>query len=323
MTKTTGISAGALTAKVRYSIEEDWDYAFVEASTNGGTSWVPVATNLSDTSGDQSGFNTSHTGITGASAGYATGAYVDLTATLPGGTNALRVRYQTDGAVADPGLLIDDIAIDGAAIGTSETDTESWVFNGFRRTTGLEQSSHFNAYVAENRQYDRYDLSLKTAYNFGFLDSRPDWVETYPYQNGLLVSYWDTSFSDNNVGDHPGGGLILPVDAHPTFHHSYDGHLLRPRTLTFDSTFGLERTDAITVHKNSQPTTIPSQAAVPVFDDTKTWWFNKDEHAATGAHVGRYQPGWYGVDVPKTGTTIRVVSTSMQGNMLNLVVAPN
>ena len=72
-------------------------------------------------------------------------------------------------------------------------------------------------------QYDGYDASLRTAYNFGFLNTRPDWVETYPYQNGLLVSYWDESQTDNNVGDHPGSGLILPVDAHPTFHHWPNG----------------------------------------------------------------------------------------------------
>ena len=46
---------------------------------------------------------------------------------------------------------------------------------------------------------------------------------------------------------------------------------------------------------------------MPTFDDTLNWWFNRDEHAATGAHVGRYQPGWYSVNVPKTGTLIRVL----------------
>ncbi len=321
MTKTSGITAGALTAKVRYDIEEDYDYAFLEASTNGGTSWLPVATNLSDTSGDQSGYNSSGTGLTNVSAGYDSGAYVDLTATLPAGTNALRFRYQTDGGLARPGFSVDDIAIGGTLVGTAETD-EGWTFNGFRRTTGSEASKHFNAYVAENRQYDGYDTSLKSAYNFGFLDQRPDWVESFPYQNGMLVSYWDQSFGDNNVGDHPGGGLILPVDAHPTFAHSYDGHLLRPRILSFDSTFGLEKTDKVTVHKDSRPTTIASSPAVPVFDDTKTWWYDCDAHACTGAHVGRYQPGWNGVDVPKTGTTIQVVSESKQGNALNVLVAP-
>ncbi|MBA3347374.1 MAG: immune inhibitor A [Actinobacteria bacterium] len=314
----TVATGGALTAQVRYSIEEDWDYAFLETSSNGGSTWSPLATSLSDTAGDQSGFNASHTGITGSSGG----AYVALTAAVPTGTNALRVRYQTDGAVAESGFLIDSITLGGAVIGNAESATEGWTFNGFVRTTGTETSSHFNAYVAENRQYDNYDASLKTAYNFGFLDTRPDWVEHFPYQDGLLINYWDNSFGDNNVGDHPGGGLILPVDAHPSFHHSYDGHLLRPRILSYDSTFGLEATDAITVHKNSQPTTIASQPAVPVFDDRKDYWFNADEHASTGNHVGRYEPGWSSVNVPKTGTQIRVKSVSAQGNFMQVEVSP-
>jgi len=173
----------------------------------------------------------------------------------------------------------------------------------------------------ENRQYDGYDRSLRTAYNFGFLNSRPDWVETYPYQNGLLVSYWNEQYADNNVGDHPGGGLVLPVDAHPTFHHWTNGDLMRQRILSYDSTFGTERTDAITLHNNSIAATIPSQRAVPRFDDTKTWWFNCDQHACTGKHQGRYQPGWTGVDVPKTGTTI-TVNGATTGSHLNVTVAP-
>jgi immune inhibitor A len=322
MTRTTGIAGGALTAKVRYSIEQNFDFAFVEASSDGGTTWTPVATNLSaPASADQSGINTSGTGITGTSAGYASGAYVDLTATLPAGTNALRVRYSTDPGLALPGLSIDDIAIGGSAVGNGETD-EGWVLNGFLRTTGSEESFHFNAYVAENRQYDGYDSSLKTAYNFGFLNTRPDWVESYPYQNGMLVSYWDESFNDNNVGDHPGGGLILPVDAHPTFEHSYDGQLWRPRVLSYDSTFGLERTDSLVLHKDSIASRIASKPAVSTFDDTLQWWFNRDEHAATGSHVGRYQPGWSSVNVPKTGTTIAVLKSTRNGGELTVRVAP-
>lgn len=309
MTK-TGVSAGTLKADVWYDIEEDYDYAFLEASTNGGTTWTAVATNLSDAAGDASGFNASKTGITGVS-----GGWVSLTANLPAGTNAVRFRYQTDSGVAGNGFVIDNIAINDTLIGSAESENEGWTFAGFKRTTGTETNSFFNAYIAENRQYVGYDTSLRTAYNFGFLDSRPDWVENFPYQNGLLINYWDSSFGDNNVGEHPGGGLILPVDAHPTFYHSYDGHLLRPRILTFDSTFGLEPTDAITVHKNSQPTTIPSQPAVPVFNDLNTYWFNCDTDACTGSHVGRYQPGWYGVNVPKTGTQIRVKSLTQSGFM--------
>jgi immune inhibitor A len=60
---------------------------------------------------------------------------------------------------------------------------------------------------------------------------------------------------------------------------------------------------------------------VPTFDDTKSWWFNCDTHACTGSHQGRYQPGWTGVDVPKTGTTV-TVNGATTGSHLNITVAP-
>ena len=66
-------------------------------------------------------------------------------------------------------------------IGTAETEDEGWTFDGFRTTTGTEVETFFNAYIAENRQYDGYDTSLETAYNFGFLARRsPTWWRTSP-----------------------------------------------------------------------------------------------------------------------------------------------
>lgn len=315
MSKTTGISAGSLTADVSYQIEEHFDYAFIEASTNGGSTWTPVVTNRSTpASADQSGINSSGAGIDGFTTGY-----VPLTATLPAGTNALRVRYTTDPAVTELGFMIDNIAINGTLVGTAETD-EGWTFAGFKRTTGTEVSFHFNAYVLENRQYDNYDRSLATAYNFGFLNTKPDWVEHFPYQDGLLISYWDESFSDNGVGDHPGGGLILPVDAHQSNEHWRNGQYMRQRIQTYDSTFGLERTDRITLHLNSEPTTIRSKPAVRLFDDMKSWWTGNDGHTAA-AH-GRYQPGWTGVNVPQTGTKIKVLDEERGGRVLEVAVNP-
>ena len=61
-----------------------------------------------------------------------------------------------------------------------------------------------------------YDRTLKVGpYNYGFSTTRPDWVEHYPYQNGLLIWKWDTSQQDNNTGDHAGTGLILPIAWEP------------------------------------------------------------------------------------------------------------
>jgi len=311
MTK-SGVSGGALTAKVRYETEPFWDYVFLEVSSDGGTNWAPVVTNLSDTATDGlSGFNTSRTGITGGDGS----AWLDLTATLPGGTNAVRFRYLTDGAVAEPGFQVDNIAIGGTLIGTAESD-EGWILNGFRITTGSETQFFFNAYILANRQYIGFDESLRTGpYNFGWLDTLPNLVEHFPYQDGLLIEYWNTQYTDNNVGDHPGEGLVLPVDAHPQFTHWADGTLMRPRNLAGDATFGLDPVPAITLHSNGVAATIPARPAVPLFRDANNPWTNCDVHACTGAHIGRYQPGWYSVDIPNTGTTVRVKSVSRTGFM--------
>jgi immune inhibitor A len=323
VTMTKGIAAvpvasEALTAKVRYDIEFDWDYAFLESSSDGGDTWDPVLTSESQTDSDgQSNFNLSRTGITGDSGDM----WVDLTATIPGDANAIRFRYQTDGAVAEPGFQVDNIAIDGTMIGTAEED-EGWVFDGFRITTGSETQSFFNAYVLEYRTYWGFDESLQTGpYNFGFLNTLGNWVEHFEYQDGLLISYWDNSFGDNSVGDHPGGGLVLPIDAHPDMEHWGDGTLMRPRLLSRDSTFGLEGVPSITLHNNGDPVTLPSKPAVSIFDDSRTYWYDCDEHACTGDHSGHYQPGWSSVDVPNTGTRIKVIGVS--GNKAFMTIRVN
>ena len=316
MTKQVAIPAGGgeLTAQVRYDIEEDWDYAYLTVNgnhvqTSHSTDTNPNGTNLGE-------------GITGSTDGWES-----LTANLSayaGQTVTLGWRYNTDGAVAEPGFMVDAIAVDGTMIGTAEAD-EGWTFDGFRTTTGSEQTTFANYYVLENRQYRGYDESLQTGpYNFGFLNTLQNWVEHFSYQDGLLVNYWDTSYSDNNVGDHPGGGLILPVDAHPKLLHweggTADGTLMRPRIQSYDSTFGLERTGAYTLHNNGVPTRIPSLPAARVFEDSRSYWQNCDAHGCTGAHPGRYQPGWNSVDVPNTGTSVRVVSESNKGSFMNVHV---
>ena len=294
---------GALTAQVRYDMEEGYDYAYLEARASGGVTWQTVETNLS------TGTEANLGGITGTSDGW-----VDLTATVPADVDAIRFRYSTDGAVQGTGFEIDQITLDGALIGSAEADaeeTEAWDLDGFRTTTGFEERSFVNGYIVENRQYVGTDRSLRGAYNFGFLDTRPDWVEKFAYENGMLVWYWDSSFTDNNVSLHPGQGLYLPVDAHPVFSHQADGTLVRPRVLSYDSTFTLDETTRLRLHTLSQPLRIRSQPAVPVFNDRREWWYPSDEHGSS--HPGTYQPGWYGVDVPNSGTKIRLLKTNRAG----------
>jgi immune inhibitor A len=316
MTRSFDLPAGAnaFSAKVRYDTEADYDYFYVRVSDDNGASWTTLPTNLSDL------------GLLGVS-GDSGGAWVDWTADIPAGfggkTVLVRIEYVTDGGVSDPGVNVDDVDVAGVT-DDAETDGTWTLAGGFVRTMSEVTRSFFNAYFAENRQYTGYDDGLRTGpYNFGFLDdaSLQNWVEHFSYQDGLLVWYYDTSFADNNVGDNCAppngrcGGLVLPVDAHPQLSHWADGTLMRPRLQSFDSTFGVDKVPALTVHNGSVATTIPAKPAAKVFNDSTDGWSNCDAHGCTGSHPGRYQPGWVGVDTPNTGTTIRVKSVSRTGFM--------
>jgi len=308
MYKSFNLPVGStLTAMVNYDIEVDWDYAYVVVSTDGGANWAGVPTDHS-TATNPYGQNFGN-GITGSSGGWAS-----LTADLSAYTGDVLVgfRYWTDGAVVENGLMVDEISVNGSAPDGAEADA-GWTFEGgFRVSTGVESKSYSNYYLAEFRQYRDYDETLEVGpYNFGFLDNPllGDWVEHFPYQDGLLISYWDNSQSNNNTPQHPGRGLILPIDAHPDVMFRADGGVWRNRIQSYDSTFGLEPTDAITLHWLSQPSDHPSLPAVSVFDDNNSYWDPANP--------------WGSVITPNTGTTIRIVNYSAKGNFLQIVVNDN
>jgi immune inhibitor A len=302
MTRSVTLPAGAtLTAKVNYEIETDWDYAYL---TVNGTSVETSLSTTSDPNGQNFGF-----GITDFS-----GGWVDLTADLSafaGQTVDIGFRYWTDGAAVEAGFMADDIQITGQPLDDAESDF-GWTLDGFRTTTGTETGYYNNYYLAEFRQYRGYDETLEVGpYNFGFLDnpSLGNWVEHFPYQDGLMISYWDTSQSNNNTASHPGQGLILPVDAHPKAMIRADGGVWRNRIQSYDSTFGLEPTDALTLHWLSQASEHPSLPGVSVFDDNNSYW---DPANPTGSVI-----------VPNTGTQIRIQSISAQGNFMQIQVRPS
>jgi len=298
MTRSITLPAGSpqLAAKINYDIEQDWDYAYL--TVNGAN----VHTNLS-TSTDPNGQNFGE-GITGSSGGN----WVDLTADLSayaGQTVTLGFRYWTDVAAAERGASLDDIAITGQATDGAETDP-GWAYAGFVRTTGTITNSYYNAYLVEYRQYRGYDAGLETGpYNFGFRDdpNLQNYVEHYPYQDGLLIWYYDTSFPDNNIGDHcldgRCGGLYLPVDAHPKLLIRPDGMVWRPRVQGFDSTFGLDPTPKLCLHQNSVQKCYKGQKAKARFNDMKSYW------VPPNPSINNF--GWASVIVPKTGTSIRVL----------------
>ncbi|WP_084502720.1 immune inhibitor A domain-containing protein [Microbacterium indicum] len=262
---------GELTAQVDYDIEEGWDFAYLEISTDGGQTWASVANDHS-TDDDPNGSNLGN-GITGATDGWE-----PLTADLSAyaGSDALvRFRYVTDTAVANPGLQVDDIAVGDALSTDVEDGAPEWTRDGFVLVEDGSYVSTFDQYyLVENRVYGGYDQTLRTGpYNFGWTQSKPDTVEHFPYQDGLLVWYSNGLYDDNNTSAHPGGGQALPVDARAKALTWTDGSVARNRIQSFDATFGTQATDAISLHSEttaggSLTLNVPSQPAISVFDDT-------------------------------------------------------
>jgi len=89
-----------------YNIEEDWDYAYVEVSTDGGTSFLPLAGNITTTYNPY-GQNQGN-GITGSSGGSWVEGKFSLSSYV-GQQVYLRLHYVTDGWTTYEGFYADDI----------------------------------------------------------------------------------------------------------------------------------------------------------------------------------------------------------------------
>lgn len=265
MTRAVG-GGGSITFRANYDIETDWDYAYLEASTDGGATFGPIDTSLStDTS--PNGQNFGH-GITGTS-----GGWVDGSATLPTGTTHIRFRYWTDGAVVGKGFAVDSITVGGAT--DDATDASAWTFDGFRRVTNGEiTQTFFHYYLVESRNYLRNDESLRGTYQF----LKGNWVEKQPYADGVLIWYRNSGFADNDVSLHPGGGQILVVDSHPAPNVSPDGRgYFRERWQTWDSSFGFyDHTIRLSEYRGAVLLTKPytAEAVSSFFDSSPTAYYD-------------------------------------------------
>jgi immune inhibitor A len=294
----TGKSSAALTLKSRFDIEAGFDYLYVQASTDGGQTWTALDGTVGGKPFSRDGSGTP--AIDGSSGGQWVDTSVPLDS-LAGKQAQLRFRYRTDSGLALNGFFADEIVItaDGTPVFTdgAESGANGWTAVGFRTTTGTETRDYDNYYLASNREYLSYDRYLQSSpYNFGFAPAKPDLVERFPYQDGLLVTYWDTSQTDNNTSKHPGQGEVLPVDSHPDPVYNLDGTPWRARIQGYDAPFGLEKADSFTLHIGGKASYVRGQAGQPVFDDTKSYWNSVLPFA--------------GVKLPAVGVRLKVVKES-------------
>ncbi|KKK03065.1 immune inhibitor A domain-containing protein [Micromonospora sp. HK10] len=227
-----------------YVIEADWDYGFLEVSTDGGNTWTEqkvydasgklVSTNdgYADPNGRMVDFGGKKYGLTGSTNGWRHD-YVDLSG-FAGQTVQLRLRYATDEAFQERGWFADDFSVTGGGATTWSDDVEggangwSQVLGTFTDTTGAgwhtdsgtQVKSHY--YLAEWRNFDGFDNGLKYTYDTTY--SRDAWkVEKVAYNApGMLVWYRDTTLGDVNhttaqltsLPSYGAKGGLLIVDSH-------------------------------------------------------------------------------------------------------------
>lgn len=229
-----------------FVIEQDWDFGFVEVSTDGGATWTDqkvynengteatTPDGYPDPNGNLHTFGDRKYGLTGTSGGWKH-QYVDLSA-YAGQTVGLRLRMATDAAFQERGWFADDFALSSgdAAEPVWSDDVESgdngWTAEvetfvdttgpGWRIDTGTSEKAQY--YMVEWRNVDGFDEGLKHGYNSVYSDGA--WkVEKLAYNApGALVWYRDTTYGNtnhvlSNLTALPSGGAkggLLLVDSH-------------------------------------------------------------------------------------------------------------
>ena len=318
----TGKTSATLSFWTWYDIEPNWDFGFVQVSTDGGTTWVSLSiagtTDVIDPSGMPS-IAANLPGFTGNSGGWVYKTF-DLSA-YAGQTIRLQFRYMTDWGTTYAGFYVDDISVvaDGATLlfDNVETLDPAWSAIGWTRDQGSGTKTHY--YMLEWRNlnametlYDgttivNFDNGLTNAYSFDPYGStgNPNEPWYFRYNPGLLLWYRDMTYTDNWTGFHPGHGFLLVVDAH-------DQAILRPpylnygslpwnsRVQSYDATFSLNKAYNALLGYWGVTRNYAGLNAMPNFDDGHTYWSQKAPAAS--------------VITPKYGLLFRVLGWAPDGS---------
>lgn len=295
-----------------WDIEEDWDYGFVEVSTDGGMTWTTLPDIDGVLTNTDPNDNNLGWGLTGTGSGtlrFDLSAYTGMTMTL-------RLRYLTDPAVSNPGWWVDNLALADANgvlyANDLETDFSDWTNEGWVVTPLNQINKRY--YLVEWRDDNGFDQSLNDPYYPVYdtpVEPPPEFeVDRIPATTpGMILSYRNTgqgfdyalldSLSDApSVG--PKYGLIV-IDSHfeavrfdttfSSFQDGWVGYTMYGRTKSGNATFGLVDTNEWTARLGLNVDT-GEYMTTPL--ETKTWPAMPPVpafHDSYGYYPGYYYPG--------------------------------
>lgn len=294
----TGAKSAEFTFDAWYDIEKGYDYAYVQASTD-GEKWTNLEGNITNNEDPENSGSNMGNGIDGKSDGFVEAKFnLDQFA---GQKVQLRVLYKTDSGFIAPGLYLDNLKVtaDGKVVLEDGAETTpKFELNGFSVSDGKKYSKNY--YLLQWRSHNKIDGGLAhIKRGDGFLTYNP----------GLIVEYVDESFSDNHVGKHPGEGYVGVVDADQNA-LVWDGESPAPASTQWqmrDAAFSLTKQDPLKITLDETSTLVDkSLVANALFDDSKDYSNKAQPHA--------------GKILPKHGLKVKVVGESKDKTTAKIIV---
>lgn len=228
----------SLTYQLDYVLERDWDYLFLEVSTDAGLTWqqlkgyrldngqeLTTPDDYADPNGALASYGNRKHGFTGNSQSWRNVRH-DLSA-FAGQALRLQFHYATDAGGQERGVFVDNLAIRAGATTifadpVENGDRNGWTsepgsFNGapitdagWRLSDGIQLVDRY--YLLEWRNTVAFDTGLKYTYNTVFARVTADGAREFRTDKvpsnvpGLLVWLRDLRFG----GSSPANGILTP-----------------------------------------------------------------------------------------------------------------
>jgi immune inhibitor A len=263
----TNASSATLDFDAWYKIEEDWDFAMVQVSTDEGATWTSLSTSNTKSTLVEDGYpeiKENLPGYTGSSNGWIHET-VDLSA-YAGQKIQLQFRYMTDWGTNLEGFFVDNVKVtaDGSELVNDGAEGESaFEMHGFNKHEGKTSTEHY--YLLEWRSHNGVDEGLKNIRRGASLMT---------YDSGLVVWYVDNAYDNNWTGVHPGDGFLGVVDADQTVNRWSDGALASSRYQVHDAAFNQGKAENMFLDYSSILGSVLRDNATqrtPIFDDSSKY----------------------------------------------------